>query len=122
MLSDAQPNPFLVKPQKYSCFDLIRKALLTIDTQIIDNNVKGLDPLYDADYKDIGIQYPIIIDTEWITRLKEAQLYETIFENKNLWEIFLQIGYYLHAIPQLKFAADGTDRFVLSFRQLGQKK
>lgn len=121
MLSDAQPNPFLVKPQKYSCFDLIRKALLTIDTQVFDNNIKGLDPIYDANYNDIGIQYPIIIDTEWMTRLKEAQLYETIFENKNLWEIFLQIGYYLHAIPQLKFATDGTDRFVLSFRQLGAK-
>lgn len=119
MLSDAQPNPFLVKPQKYSCFNLIRKALLTIDTQIIDNSKIGLDPLYDENYNDIGIQYPITIDTKWITKLKETQLYETIFENKNLWEIFLQVGYYLHAIPQLKFATDGTDRFALSFRQLG---
>lgn len=119
MLSDAQPNPFLAKPQKYSCFNLIRKALLTVDTQIIDNTKIGLDPLYDESFQDIGIQYPIIIDTNWYTRLIETQLYETIFENKNLWEIFLQVGYYLHAIPQLKFATDGTDRFLLTFRQLG---
>ena len=119
MLSNAQPNPFLVKPQKYSCFNLIRKALLTIDTQIIDNTQIGLDPLYDSDYNDVGIQYPIVIDSKWLTKLKETQLYETIFENKNLWEIFLQVGYYLHAIPQLTFANDGTDRFLLSFRQLG---
>ena len=122
MLSDAQPNPFLVKPKKYSCYDLIRKALLTIDTQIIDNTVHGLDPLYDSNFNDIGIQYPILIDPAWMTRLKETQLFETIFESKNLWEIFLQVGYYLHAIPQLKFATDGTDRFVLSFRQLGDNK
>lgn len=122
MLSDAQPNPFLVKPKKYSCFDLIRKALLTIDTQIFDNNIMGLDPLYDANYNDIGIQYPIIIDNNWMTRLKETQLHETIFENKNLWEIFLQIGYYLHAIPYLTFAEDGSDKFVLGFRQLGDNR
>jgi len=121
MLSDAQPNPFLVKPKKYSCFDLIRKAMLTIDTQIIDNNVYGLDPKYDDDFNDIGIQYPIIIDTNWITRLKETQLHETIFESKNLWELFLQVGYYLHAIPYLRFA-DGEDKFVLAFRQLGDSK
>lgn len=119
MLSNAQPNPFLVKPRKYSCFNLIRKALLTIDTQIIDNTQIGLDPLYNSNYEDVGIQYPIVIDSKWLTKLKETQLYETIFENKNLWEIFLQVGYYLHAIPQLTFANDGTDRFLLSFRQLG---
>lgn len=119
MLSDAQPNPFLVKPRRYSCFNLIRKALLTIDTQIIDNTKVGLDPLYNENYEDVGIQYPITIDTKWLTRLKETQLYETIFENKNLWEIFLQVGYYLHAIPQLKFATDGTDRLLLTFKQLG---
>ena len=122
MLSDAQPNPFLVKAKKYSCFDLIRKALLTVDTQIINNTKFGLDPLYDENYNDIGIQYPIVIDTKWMTRLKETQLNETIFETKNLWEIFLQIGYYLHAIPQLRFATDGSDKFILSFRQLGDSK
>ena len=122
MLSPAQPNPFLVKPKKYSCFDLVRKALLTIDTQVIDNTKIGLDPLYNENYEDIGIQYPIMIDPVWMTRLKETQMHETIFESKNLWEIFLQVGYYLHAIPQLTFATDGSDKFVLSFRQLGDNK
>ena len=34
----------------------------------------------------------------------------------------IQIGYYLHAIPYLEFARDGTDRFVLKFKQLGGTK
>ena len=122
MLSDAQPNPFLVKPKKYSCFDLIRKALLTIDTQIIDNTKIGLDPIYDENFNDIGIQYPIIIDPVWMTRLKSTQLFETTFETKNFWEICLQVGYYLHAIPKLVFANDGSDKFMLTFRQLGDNK
>lgn len=119
MSKASNPNPFLVKSQKYSCFNLIRKALLTIDTQIIDNEKIGLDSLFDANYNDIGIQYPITIDSKWLTKLKETQLHETIFENKNLWEILLQVGYYLHAIPKLTFTEDGTDKFLLSFRQLG---
>lgn len=122
LLSKAETTPFLVKPKKYSCFDLIRKALLTVDTQVFDNTKIGLDPIYDDEYNDIGIQYPIIIDSVWMTRLKETQLHETIFENKNLWEILLQIGYYLHAIPYLRFAEDGTDKFILSFRQLGDSR
>lgn len=112
MAKNPQSVPFTTKPKKYSCFNLVRKALLTTDTQIIDNEEMGLD----------DIQYPIIIDSEWEYKLKNTQLYETIFEEKNLWEIFLQVGYYLHAIPQLKFATDGTDRFLLSFRQLGGTK
>lgn len=122
MLSDAQPNPFLVKPKKYSCFDLVRKSLLTVDTQIIDNNKIGLDPIYNENYEDVGIQYPINIDPVWMTKLKETQLHETIFENKNMWEVLLQVGYYLHAIPQLKFETNGIDKFNLGFRQLGDNK
>lgn len=114
MSEDAEGGVFLMKGVKYSCYDLLQRALLTIDTQIINNNEIGLDGLY--------IKYPIIVDQEWVTRLKSAKMQETIFEGKNLWEVLLQIGYYLHAIPYLEFADDGTDRFVLSFRQLGDTK
>ena len=93
----APPNPFLTKSKKYSCFDLVRKALLTCDTHIIDNSLIGLDSMYNENGIDTGLQYPIEIDPAWMIRLKEAELHETIFENKNLWEILLQIGYYLHA-------------------------
>lgn len=114
MTEDAEGGPFLMKGVKYSCYDLLQKALLTIDTQVIDNDEVGLDGLYN--------RYPIIIDQEWVTRLKVAKMQETVFEGKNLWEVLLQIGHYLHAIPYLEFADDGTDRFLLSFRQLGGTK
>jgi len=110
--SDAVGGPMLMKGVKYSCYELLRKALLTIDTQIIDNDVKGIDE----------IEYFLKLDPLWENRLKTAKVQETILENKNLWEVLLQIGYYLHAIPYLTFAEDGTDRFVLSFNQLGDFK
>jgi hypothetical protein len=126
MLEDASPNPFLMKGVKYSCFDLFRKAMLTCDTRIFDNAVIGLDERYNSIFNDIGIQYPIIVASEsdgnnssWLQRVKETTMYESVFEGKNLWEVFIQIGYYLHAIPYLDFDRDGRDRFVLRFKQLG---
>lgn len=111
---DVNGGKFLMKGKKYSCYELLKKALLTVDTQIIDNSKIGVDEL-------VG-KYPITISTEWVARLQAAIMQETIFEQKNLWEILLQIGYYLHAIPYIEFADDETDRFLLSFRQLGDTR
>ena len=105
-------DKFLVKATKYNCLDLVRKAMLTCDTQIFDNNTVGLDT----------IQYPIAIDEETAASLRARTVYETIFEQKNLWEVLLQSGYYKHAIPRLDFATDGTDRFALKYQQLGATK
>lgn len=109
--SDTLGGPFLVKGKKYSAYELFRKALLTSDTQIIDIEEKsvGVDT----------IEYPIIVDPMWLERMKNLIVYETIFEQKNLWEVLIQIGYYLHAVPYLKFADNGKDQYVLSFQQLG---
>lgn len=114
MSEDVEGGTFLMKGVKYSCYDLLQKALLTIDTQILNNSEIGIENLTD--------RFPIQISPDWVTRLKAAKMQETIFEGKNLWEVLLQVGYYLHAIPYLEFADDGTDRFVLAFRQLGDTK
>jgi len=116
---DASGGAFLMKGAKYNCYDLLRRALLTIDTHLIDNNTTGLDELDSNGELQPSLQHSIIVDPVWVSRLKTAVMQETIFEGKNLWEVLLQIGYYLHAIPYLEFATDGTDRFVLKFRQLG---
>lgn len=111
--------PYLKRGVKYSCYNLLRKAMLTCDTYILKNGTVSLDERGQGDIVQNSIEYPIIIDPIWESRLKTATMHETIFEQKNLWEILLQIGYYLHAIPYLEFADDGTDRFVLLFKQLG---
>lgn len=109
MYSDTVSQSFILKPNSYKCLNLLRKAFLTIDTQLLDNSVTGLD----------DIEYMFIIDPAWQGRLASKDVYETVLETKNLAELFTQVGYYLHAQPLLKFAEDGTDRFVLTFIQLG---
>lgn len=112
LLTTVDGDPFLASAKEYNCYDLIRKAMLTCDTQIFDNNAVGLDT----------IQYAIDIPAAVAAKLQAQAMHETIFEQKNLWEVLLQCGYYLHAIPHLEFAIDGTDRFMLSFRQLGDTR
>jgi hypothetical protein len=119
-----------MKGVKYSCYDLLRKALLTCDTQVIDSATTSIDEYGITDDSSAlvpvpSIDYPIIVDTVWANRLKTAKVNETIFEGKNLWEVLIQIGYYLHAIPYLEFYDDPTnpiDKFILTFRQLGDTR
>lgn len=115
----ATGGPFLVSGEKYNCYQLLRKALLTVDTHILDNRVQSLDEFGSMGNAQPSLEHSIIVDNEWRNRLKDAVAFETIFEQKNLWEVLLQIGYYIHAIPYLEFADDETDRFILRFRQLG---
>lgn len=124
MSNTAEGGPFLMKGVKYNAYELFRKALLSVDIQLIDNEITGLDENYlqNGDLDPNNIQYPIIVDPSWINRMKSTQIYETVLETKNLWEIFQQIGKYLHAEPRLSFAADGTDRLMLSFKQLGKSE
>jgi len=112
----------ITKGVKYSCYDLLRKALLTCDTYLIDNDTTSLDEYDNLGAPQPSLQHSIVLDEAWNNRLKTAKMQETIFEQKNLWEVLLQIGYYIHAIPYLDFATDGTDRFALKFKQLGDTK
>lgn len=112
----------ITKGVKYSCYDLLRKALLTCDTHVINNNTTSLDEYDSFGVPQPSLEHSIVLSDEWNNRLKTAKMQETIFESKNLWEVLLQIGYYIHAIPYLDFAHDGTDRFILKFKQLGDTR
>ena len=120
MEEDAEDTPpFLIKGRKYNCYDLFRKAMLTCDTQMFDNDDYGLDEKIDEEGTDTGIQYPIVVHPDYIIALKQTVMHESVFEDKNLWQIIQQLGYYLHAIPYLEFDRTGKERFVLKFKKLG---
>lgn len=116
-------GPFIQKGVKYSAYQLLRKALLTCDTYIVNNGVNSIDEYGKNDEKQESLPYSIVIDDKWIDKLKLTVVNETIFEQNNLWEVLLQIGYYLHAIPYMSFVNNEqgtpTDKFLLSFKQLG---
>lgn len=86
---------------KYNLYDFFIKALRTVDTQFASN-----------------INDVIEVDAYWKGILQSTEIYETTVQAKNLWEVLLLIGNYIHAIPYLEFAS-GEDKYVLKFRQLG---
>lgn len=114
-LTTTIPTPFLLKGEPYNCYDLLRKAMLTCEDRLIDNSVTGLD-----EQTQDGIKYPIEPSEEWKAKLKQTKMYESVFEQKNLWEVITQLGYYLHVVPYLEFARDGEEKFIL--RQQDRKE
>ena len=98
------------KPKvKYNAYDLLRKALLTTETKVLNDSSESLS----------NIKYSIKVDEiEWLGILKSTEIYETVIQGKNLWEVLLIIGKYIHAIPYLEFATN-ENKFLLKFKKLG---
>lgn len=100
-------STFLKSAPALSAYDLFRDALLKSQTteKIAGTYIKDTPLAYYLDPSDIG-------------KLQNAEIIESSFNQKNLWEILLEIGKYIHAIPYIEFGED--DRFVVRWRYLGQ--
>ena len=52
--------------------------------------------------------------------LQNTKIVENFYNQKNWWELLLEIGKYIHAIPIVKFGdSDHPDQFVVQWRKLG---
>lgn len=60
---------------------------------------------------------PFYIDPAFVPKLQSTQVNETFFNQKNLWEVLIEAGHYIHAIPELVFGQNG--KFMLTFNELG---
>lgn len=49
--------------------------------------------------------------------LRNTQIVENFYNQKNWWEVLIDIGKYIHAIPKVRFGRD--NRFVVEWRRLG---
>ena len=103
----------------YTAYDLISKAIINSDVYFKQA----------GDYSgDIGStsQYPFYVTTEETERvageatLRVTQVIENYYHQKNLWEMCLEVGKYIHAIPEIRFGID--DKFVILFNKLGGTK
>ena len=66
--------------------------------------------------KDTPLAY--YCNDEDINKLQNTEIIESSFHQKNFWEILLEVGKYIHAIPYIEFG--DNDRFVVKWRYLGQ--
>lgn len=94
----------------YSALALLQKAI--INSSIYEKK----DGVYIADVNNSKL--PFYIDDNFINELSSTLIIENFYNQKNLWEIMIEVGHYIHAIPELKFGSD--DRFIITFNRLGR--
>lgn len=94
----------------YSALALLQKAI--INSGLYEKE----DGVYIADINKSNT--PFLIDNAYVDKLSATSIVENFYNQKNLWEIMLDVGHYIHAIPELKFGAD--DKFLITFNELGR--
>lgn len=94
----------------YSALALLQKAI--INSGLYEKE----DGVYIADINQSSL--PFYIDPNFIGELSSTLIIENFYNQKNLWEIMVEVGNYIHAIPELKFGSN--DRFMITFNRLGR--
>lgn len=103
----------------YTAYDLLAKAIINSDTYFKE----GTRPVCDLGENS---SYPFYITDEdndevaGENTLRQTQVVENYYHQKNLWQMCLEVGKYIHAIPEIKFG--DNDKFVISFNKLGRTK
>lgn len=95
----------------YSCNNLIKKAFL--NSSLFPRKT-GFTT---ANLDDTEYDCPFYIDPAYVPKLQTTQVNETFFNQKNLWEVLIEAGHYIHAIPELVFGQN--NKFMLTFHELG---
>lgn len=94
----------------YSALALLQKAI--VNSSLYEKK----DGVYIADVNNSDL--PFYIDEKYVNDLSSAQIIENFYNQKNLWEIMVEVGHYIHAIPELKFG--DNDKFLITFNELGR--
>ena len=102
----------------YSALDLIAKA---VTNSVILPKKSGVC-IGDINARDasgkLASNLPFYIDPNYVNALANTQVIENFYSQKNLWEILVEAGNYIHAVPEIKFGED--DRFMITFSPLGR--
>lgn len=94
----------------YSALALLQKAIINSGLYEKQSGV------YIADINNSNL--PFYIDPSFVDKLSNTTIIENFYNQKNLWEIMVEVGNYIHAIPELQFGSN--DRFMITFNQLGR--
>ena len=110
---DEQEIPLFKQGTQIDAYYLFTKAQLAV----CPIKKQSFTPYYDT-------PLPFFVSENDKTLLQRTQLIESDFVGKNLWEVFSEIGKYIHAKPKVSFELDEnnnhTGRFLVSFLQYGK--
>lgn len=102
----------------YSALDLVAKA---VTNSVILPKKSGVC-IGDINARDasgkLTSNLPFYVDPNYVNALANTQVIENFYSQKNLWEILVEAGNYIHAVPEIKFGED--DRFMITFSPLGR--
>lgn len=102
----------------YSALDLIAKA---VTNSVVLPKKSGVC-IGDINARDasgkLTSNLPFYIDPNYVNALANTQVIENFYSQKNLWEILVEAGNYIHSVPEIKFGED--DRFMITFSPLGR--
>lgn len=101
-----QGKPFTREAPPANAYDLFQKAQMT--TQ----NIVKIDGIPCDETPTT-----FYLDETDITRLKNTEIIENFYNQKNLWELQMEIGKYIHARPKIMFGTD--NRFIVKWKQYG---
>lgn len=109
--TESEKTAILESGIPYSCNNLIKKAFL--NSSLFPRKA-GFTT---ANLDDTEYDCPFYIDPAYVPKLQTTQVNETFFNQKNLWEVLIEAGHYIHAIPELVFGQN--NKFMLTFHELG---
>lgn len=99
--------------KQIDAYYLFKKSQLAVMPRLKENGVA----YYNTDL-------PFFVSEADKTLLERTQLIESDFLGKNLWEVFSEIGKYIHAKPRISIETDDNDimtgRYLVSFLQYGK--
>ena len=98
---------FLKSAPAISVYDMIKDIILKTQMTFKEEGIyiKDTPTLFDFDENDLNI-------------LQNTEIIESSFNQKNLWEVLLEAGKYIHAIPYLEFGYDM--KIIIKWRYLGK--
>ena len=99
---------FTAQAPPQSAYELFVKA------QLCSQNYEKVDGTPITDLSNL----PFYVSKEDEQLLKNTQVVENFYNQKNFWEILLDIGKYIHSIPRIVFGEN--DRFLVTFDKLGR--
>ena len=92
-----------------SAYDLFNKAQLCTQTFLKEPNI-----VVDETNKQI------VLNEDDAQMLRDTTIIECFYNQKNLWEILLDIGKYIHARPKLRFGPNG--KYIVTWKKYGDTK
>lgn len=92
-----------------NAYDLFNKSQLCTQTFMKEPNI-----IVDETNKQV------LLSEEDAQMLRDTTIIECFYNQKNLWEILLDIGKYIHSRPKLRFGKD--NKYIVSWKKYGDTK